>query len=201
MIHKKVGGIVQGNPLQTVDYQYNIRGWLRQINDINDLQDDLFAFKINYETPTFESSTALFNGNISETFWRSATDNIKRHYSYNYDDLNRLKEAIYGRNMNITNNYNESLWYDKNGNIEKLTRFGQNDFGMPIPLDDLIYQYKNNNQSNILTRVTETNLGNPAAGFIDGSNTNDDYQYDEFGNPAPARILSPRYRTNPFVWF
>jgi RHS repeat-associated protein len=84
--------------------------------------------------------------------------------------------------MNITNNYNESLWYDKNGNIEKLTRFGQNDFGMPIPLDDLIYQYKNNNQSNILTRVTETNLGNPAAGFIDGTNTGDDYQYDEFGN-------------------
>ena len=123
-------------PLQTVDYQYNIRGWLRQINDIDNLQDDLFAFKINYETPTFASSTALFNGNISETFWRSATDNIKRHYGYEYDDLNRLKEAIYGRNMDITNNYNESLWYDKNGNIEKLIRFGLNDFGVPIAIDD-----------------------------------------------------------------
>ena len=58
---------VGGNPLaklQVVDYKYNIRGWMTDINDISNLgTKDLFAFKIRYNTPT--SGTALFNGNIT----------------------------------------------------------------------------------------------------------------------------------------
>jgi len=51
--NKKVGGDVAtaiGNSigLQTVDYTYNIRGWLTQINDPSSLGADLFSFKINY---------------------------------------------------------------------------------------------------------------------------------------------------------
>ena len=62
-----------GNDLQEVDYDYNIRGWLTGINDVNDLGNDLFTFKINYDTPdtsksTVSSAQGLFNGNISETF-------------------------------------------------------------------------------------------------------------------------------------
>ncbi|WP_288244321.1 DUF6443 domain-containing protein, partial [uncultured Chryseobacterium sp.] len=34
---KKVGGAVLGSGLQTVDYQYNIRGWMTKINDPNNL--------------------------------------------------------------------------------------------------------------------------------------------------------------------
>jgi len=35
---------------------------------------DLFGFMINYDTPN--NAEALYNGNISETYWKTATDNI-----------------------------------------------------------------------------------------------------------------------------
>ncbi|MCL9807725.1 DUF6443 domain-containing protein, partial [Flavobacterium amniphilum] len=74
---KKVGGSATSyTALQNVDYQYNIRGWLKSINDTDGListdlgsKDDLFAFKITYNNPS-DNSKALFNGNISETQWR-----------------------------------------------------------------------------------------------------------------------------------
>ena len=83
-----------------VNYQYNIRGWLTQINDINNLQltgqpKDLFSFKLNYNTK--ESNEAgvvpLYNGNISEAYWKTNTDNVQRGYAYEYDNLNRLTKA------------------------------------------------------------------------------------------------------------
>jgi hypothetical protein len=98
LIQKNVGGLAGGAPLQRVDYRYNIRGWMTQINEVNSLQDDLFAFKIEYEDPKITDTKKLYNGNISETYWRTQTDNTKRHYSYNYDMLNRLSTATYGKN-------------------------------------------------------------------------------------------------------
>lgn len=44
---KKVGGTVLGNGLQTVNYQYNIRGWVTKINDPNNLAGDLFGIRLN----------------------------------------------------------------------------------------------------------------------------------------------------------
>ncbi|MFY7730971.1 MAG: RHS repeat-associated core domain-containing protein, partial [Flavobacterium sp.] len=114
--------------------------------------------------------------------WRTQTDNTKRHYNYYYDALNRMTSAHYGKNDILTHNYNESLSYDRNGNILYLTRYGINDFGDPIPIDDIFYNYKNNNVSNQLMRVSETPYGNAAQGFKDGTNTGDDYAYDNFGN-------------------
>src|SRR5690606_31831953 len=46
---KKVGNSPT-TPLQEVNYRYNIRGWLTDINNIDNLGSDLFAFKINYNT-------------------------------------------------------------------------------------------------------------------------------------------------------
>jgi hypothetical protein len=101
LVVKKVGR-TPNNPLQHIDYKYNIRGWLTDINNINNLApggqpQDLFAFKINYNTvdnahPDVEP---LYNGNISQTFWRTSNDNIKRSYGYVYDPLNRLLDAFY----------------------------------------------------------------------------------------------------------
>ncbi|WP_310028993.1 hypothetical protein, partial [Flavobacterium arsenatis] len=77
---------------------YNIRGWLKGINDVLSLSQqgdpaDLFAFKLNYNTvehSVWETVSPLYNGNISETFWRTYGDNTLRKYGYVYDDLNRL---------------------------------------------------------------------------------------------------------------
>ncbi|WP_035093619.1 DUF6443 domain-containing protein, partial [Aquimarina macrocephali] len=79
-----------GGGLQEVDYTYNVRGWLTKINDPEAaLGNKLFAFMINYNTPQ-HGATALFNGNISETTWKTANDNVERHYKYSYDALDRL---------------------------------------------------------------------------------------------------------------
>jgi RHS repeat-associated protein len=53
---------------------------------------------------------------------------------------------------------------------------------MPLVIDDLKYDYKDNGHSNILLKVSDGPNGNPAVGFIDGFNTNNDYEYDTFGN-------------------
>ncbi|RUT67697.1 type IV secretion protein Rhs, partial [Flavobacterium cupreum] len=126
LISKKTGNN-SAVPLQKIDYSYNIRGWLTEINKTANLQQgtdplDLFTFKIGYNTPTANIAgvTTLYNGNISETIWRTGSDNMERRYGYQYDKLNRLKNAIYGKNGLTTNAYNESLTYDKNGNILSL---------------------------------------------------------------------------------
>ena len=197
LISKQVGGQdVQNNiGYQKVDYRYNIRGWLKSINDISSLDQpndplDLFAFKINYNTVENDVNgqvQGLYNGNISETFWRTSSDNNLRKYGYQYDGLNRLLQAIYQKpdyNMPVTNMYNESLSYDKNGNIQTLQRNGDFDWDAstspPLVIDDLIYRYDIINNPNQLMSVSDS-TNNPK-GFVDGTNTGDDYTYDANGN-------------------
>ncbi len=183
LVTKQVGGdetYVQNiGHLQTVDYQYNIRGWLKQINDVEDLTttNDLFAFKINYDTPEVYGTTPLYNGNISETIWKTSSDNIHRGYGYEYDKLNRLTNAYFGTNHQINNHFNEHLSYDKNGNITTLQRTGNVD-GFEQVIDDLTYDYTGNQ----LQSVTDADHGNQYFGFVDGNQQGNDYQYDMFGN-------------------
>lgn len=199
IISKYVGGIVVtgATGLQKIDYNYNIRGWLKGINDITNLTKgtdpkDLFAFKINYEDNDIFSHTnyivpQLFNGNMSETYWRTSSDNVLRKYGYNYDDLNRLTNATYQKPeaaVKITNSYNESISYDKNGNITNLARTGEyDDATYQLPIDDLTYSY-DPNSPNQLTKVFDAT--NNSKGFTDDTNgvddPDDDYTYDEKGN-------------------
>ncbi|MEN9336825.1 MAG: hypothetical protein RLZZ500_1812, partial [Bacteroidota bacterium] len=151
LIQKNVGGtdLANYNGLQVVDFSYNIRGWMTGINDVELLAQandpyDLFAFKINYidvEESGMNGVQPLYNGNISETFWRTYNDNVKRAYGYTYDDLNRMDEAFYqkpGLTAANINNYREKLTYDENGNILTLKRNGNLDNGIQeIEIDDL----------------------------------------------------------------
>ena len=192
---KMVGAEVGQMPLQRIDYTYNIRGWLKTINDVTNSMStaqtgsnpDLFAFKLNYNNPT--RATALFNGNISESFWKTNSDNVLRKYNYSYDDLNRLKDAIYEKpdtNTPITNSYNESLDYDKNGNIQWLKRNGEyDDTVYSLQIDDLVYSYDtaNNNPNKLLKILDKTNnkkgFKDDASGISDPV---DDFAYDDNGN-------------------
>ncbi|MDX6187771.1 DUF6443 domain-containing protein [Flavobacterium sp. Fl-318] len=182
---KKVGNTASV-PLQKVDYSYNIRGWLTEINKTDNLQQDtdpkdLFTFKLNYNTvgTGIANVIPLYNGNIAETFWRTGSDNIERAYGYQYDKLNRLKNAIYEKNQLTTDAYNESLTYDKNGNILSLARNGDIDPQLgPIQTDNLAYTYLPN--SNQLVKVVDNS--NNTSGFNDFNKTGDDYTYDVNGN-------------------
>jgi hypothetical protein len=119
--------------LQDVNYDYNIRGWLTDINKDGLAQNDLFSFSLKYNDPT--QGVALYNGNISQTQWVTASDAVERNYNYSYDALNRIIDANYfGGNLTrdgapgldgVTENYSMGdVVYDKNGNITKLSRSG-----------------------------------------------------------------------------
>ena len=98
LIDKKLHRTVSNNYLQSIDYTYNIRGWLTSINNPDNLSQsgnpnaDLFGEKLFYETPESglnTSALAQYNGNISAMVWTS-TNKTKRGYGFNYDGLNRL---------------------------------------------------------------------------------------------------------------
>lgn len=192
LVVKRVGGVDLSGAaaLQKIDYTYNIRGWLKGINNIVDLAlpnapQDLFAFKINYiDTPSNGINGSVqpkYNGNIAETSWRTTSDNIQRRYGYEYDNLDRLKNAWYqipGGAVEIRKSYDEYVKYDKNGNITSLQRNGESDNDVTaIAIDNLVYTYTGNK----LTKVVDST--NHPKGFKDSSdNTGDDYTYYDNGN-------------------
>ncbi|WP_025741031.1 DUF6443 domain-containing protein [Aquimarina pacifica] len=177
---KKVGGNVADNisdeisPLQQVHYSYNIRGWLTGINDPANLGNNLFGFKIKYNSPT-RGGYGLYNGNISETEWATANDQQQRWYTYYYDSLNRIFKA----NSSEDNYTVDWISYDDRGNILTLDRKGHlnDDATLFGDMDLLSYSY---DMGNKLMRVSDS--GNTGYGFVDGTNTNDDYVYDDNGN-------------------
>jgi RHS repeat-associated protein len=93
-----------------------------------------------------------------------------------------LTNAVYAKpdaNAPLTNAYNESMSYDKNGNITNLLRNGGQDqpVNQPVAIDNLTYQYiANTNQL-----LTVSDSSNSTEGFKDVVSTQD-YNYDNFGN-------------------
>ncbi|MFP9099860.1 DUF6443 domain-containing protein [Flavobacterium sp. RHBU_24] len=181
--------------LQNIGYTYNARGWLTDINDVDNLGTDLFAFKIAYNTisgPTFDGVTGLYNGNISETYWKTATDGQKRKYSYKYDNLNRLKHAYYQKpTIPSVGSYDEDISYDKNGNITALMRNGAvDDLYADVEIDNLTYTYAPG--TNRLMKVQEIGDASPQ-GFKDSpDNLVDDYIYDNNAVNGNGNVTSDR---------
>lgn len=187
LITKRIG-VISNEQLQKINYKYNIRGWLTDINnadsDISNSDDnDLFQLKINYHTTAMINDN-LYNGNINSVWTRTKKDNRFKGYAYWYDDLNRLIDA---QNMTyhkpggwlmgqrVDDSYRESLSYDKNGNILTLYRTTKVENQKNI-IDNLSYTYSGNQ----VMSVTDSTAKNE--GFADGNIIGDDYQYDAFGN-------------------
>jgi RHS repeat-associated protein len=193
LITKKVGGTDQSGvaALQKVDYAYNVRGWMTDINNVSALNEgnnplDLFAFRINYATVADDINGAvepLYNGNISETFWRTSSDNMVRKYGYAYDHQNRLLDAYYqrpGTTVPRSDSYSAHYSYDRNGNILSLERNGEQDIASSvIAIDDLAYTYDDGNK---LMKVHDDEAS--PSGYNDAHTTanQDDFGYDDYGN-------------------
>lgn len=189
LVLKKVGR-TEGSPLQNVNYNYNIRGWLTDINDVSAQPgEDLFSFKINYDQVLVGEnaypSKATYNGNISETYWRTSSDNILRKYSYEYDGVNRMTNAIYQKpeiDNPLTESYNESVSYDVNGNLQTMQRNGNSDsdfITLQTEIDDLTYHYDADVKDRLLSIDDASNNPN---GFNDNSGGAAEFGYDTFGN-------------------
>ncbi len=173
---KKVGSVSDGNlsvvtpPLQTMEYGYNIRGWMTGINLDNGNLDPgkLFSYRIRYNDPA-NTGIRKYNGNISEVDWRYGDGETSR-YEYTYDDLNRLRRGNYktvnGTTTSDSKYFNEELGYDVNGNIMSLKRNARPRTGITgILVDDLTYAYENGNKSNRLSTVydnSQNSSGYPA---------------------------------------
>jgi|GEM_PF-1402795 len=115
---------------QSINYKYNIRGWLTDINNVNlgmlgeyqfpmSAYADLFSFKIMYNEifdGTGNQASPLYNGNTAQTFWKTGTDNEFRGYDYLYDNMKRLMKADFyvDGNSNYSGAYKETIAYDLN---------------------------------------------------------------------------------------
>ncbi|WP_120233467.1 DUF6443 domain-containing protein [Chryseobacterium sp. AG363] len=187
---KKVGGTNLASPLQTIDYTYNIRGWMTGINDPGNLGNDLFGYKINYNTveglqipnaayPDLKV-TPRYNGNVAEVSWKTLTQENEplKRYGYSYDPLNRMTAGFYQKaGKETAGEYFEKIDYDINGNIERLKRSEEalNGNTFATVIDNLRYEYTGNK----LTKVTDEQQNPSGYPYLVTPNT---ISYDDNGN-------------------
>ena len=122
-----------------------------------------------------------FNGNMASVEWSSLND-VTRRYSFRYDGLSRLSGARYTEANNENNDrYSTSYSYDKQGNIESLSRNGLHDDGTYGKVDDLFYEYDGNRLVKVSNAV-ESPCYKGAMHFSDGADEETEYLYDDDGN-------------------
>jgi RHS repeat-associated protein len=186
-----------GNKIDSLVYDYTIRGWLSGINRnyVGGTTNHYFGFELGYDKPTSVTSITTYakqayNGNIAGTIWKSAGDGVGRKYDFSYDNLNRLAAADFNQSSGSTFDKSagvdfsvSNLAYDANGNILSMN---QNGFkvGGSGAIDQLSYTYQTS--SNKLSQVTDAaNDQNSKLGDFHYNPTtkgSTDYNYDGNGN-------------------
>ncbi len=187
--------VTSGTGLQKTDYTYNIRGWLKKINepDLSGGEGDFFGAELLYNegfealNGTAMNGAAMYNGNISGIKWKNGSSgSTQKGYGFIYDQINRLTTSKYGEGTSYTTNvnrYDENLTYDKNGNIRKLFRNGQISTGVFGNIDSLGYKYPGTGNQFWATGYIVTDVAG-RGDFFDGTNgySTKEYYYDKNGN-------------------
>jgi RHS repeat-associated protein len=188
-----------GPQLETLNYEYNIRGNLTSINKnyVNSyLQSgNYFGMELAYETLGTNFSYGRIDGNISGISWKTRGDNIQRKYEYVYDARGQFSQAVF-KQKNYSGagwtddkaNFSTSVLYDINGNITNKIQHGIVP-GMGVALIDFMtYTYDKNGWSNRLVRVDDNlvqGLNGKLGDFKDGTSNatggGNDYTYNEDG--------------------
>lgn len=206
---KDASGNYNGLPLQVLDYEYNVRGWLLGMNRdflAGDVGNKKFGFELAYDKKTsrvdnFTTDTyvkAQFNGNISGTVWRSAGDGEKRKYDFDYDPVNRLSKADFTQNnggwnksagvdfsVKMGDGTDFNTMYDANGNIKRMQQWAFKN-GSSTQVDDMTYSY--DDHSNRLKAIEEQApaIDHQTGDFTDNhtvtASSPEDYTYDVNGN-------------------
>jgi RHS repeat-associated protein len=166
LLKKKILG---NNSLETLNYEYNIRGWKLGANrdfvkDAN--TTNWFGFELAYDKtgniiPGQNYVDPQYNGNINGTTWKAKGDGEKRKYDFSYDAANRLTGADFNQltgtafNKTAGLDYSVSnLSFDANGNILTMNQKGWKISGSSF-IDQLKYNYQLT--SNKLISVTDFN--------------------------------------------
>ena len=196
---KNSDGTYNSNAIDSLKYDYNIRGWILGMNRsyVKDTTStsNFFGFDLGYNKTTFTVNgtslgytAAQYNGNINGMLWRSTGDDMLRKYDYTYDGANRLTGADF--NQLNSSSFSKAagidfsvsgLNYDGNGNILAMKQRGWKTTSSAT-IDTLTYSYVSN--SNKLLKVIDgINTDNKLGDFYDGTNgSNNDYSYDANGN-------------------
>lgn len=179
---KKLGSVADNGsfppttgPLETLTYDYNVRGWLlgmnreyvKDVNTTNYFGFDLGYDKINNNLIGNQNYLAAqYNGNITGTVWKSKGDGEKRKYDFTYDAINRLlrgdftqytnssfnQDAGVNYNIKVGDGVNVGTAYDANGNIKQMQQWGLK-VNSSAQLDNIRYTYYSN--SNQLKSATD----------------------------------------------
>jgi hypothetical protein len=192
------------SPMETLAYEYNIRGWLLGMNRAyaksTTSTANRFGFDMGYDkkdftvalsgssAPASYNSDAQYNGNICGMLWKSAGDGELRRYDFHYDRVNRLQAAMFYQHTSSSTWSNSeldfrmtSLLYDANGNLQSLSRMGWKLTTGSTDIDVLEYFYFNG--GNKLQAVKDwIPADNKLEDFFDLNTTTTDYGYDVNGN-------------------
>lgn len=177
--------------LETLQYVYNIRGWLKSVNgtfvNTSGSTSNWFGQEYSYEYG-FDSSE--YTGNIAGIKWKTATDGIVRAYGFDYDRADQLNYADFVQQQAGTTTWTNDkadfsvsgLTYDPGGNILSMKQRGVS--GMAVrTIDSLKYGYFPG--SNRLSYVTDKR-NDPATQLGDFKEMDNrevqDYWYDPNGN-------------------
>ncbi|GGA82750.1 DUF6443 domain-containing protein [Puia dinghuensis] len=191
--------------MESLQYDYNIQGWLIGINknyalstNTYDQWNQYFGLYLGYDNRDNQFAAVRLDGKITGAIWKSQGDNSMRKYDNTYDAAGRFTSALYNQRKtpadswsNATVDLSEYVTYaDGNGNIGTMKHMGiVPGVTSGIVVDDLLYNYgtSTNPNTNQLSRVDERAnfAGNGQLyDFANGSNAagTNDYQYDPNGN-------------------
>lgn len=165
--------------LQQTSFAYNERGWLSK-----SLSNE-FNLQLKYE------DGAQWNGNISGQVWGRGAGKLDNTFTYSYDKLNRLTDAV-------SPGLGESISYDVMGNIKTLTRDGKvntysgytgNQLTKITGFTNSSYDYDDNgnlkidSEKNIRLTYNYLNLPDTVTG-----SQNISYTYDAAGNKLRKKV-------------
>jgi RHS repeat-associated protein len=187
--------------LDSLQYEYNIRGWLAAINKafVNTANSTAswFGQELSYD---YGFTKSQFNGNIAGAKWKSGTNGIARAYGYEYDRANRLTAADFNqKNVPASTAWEKNqvdftvshIGYDANGNIMRMKQNGLKGV-TPGIVDQLRYEYYSNGNQLRFVRDSTNDITSTLGDFKEptANNTSNntqpltdfDYRYDANGN-------------------
>lgn len=175
----QISSIVRPNGAGTVNYEYDLHGWLTNINTPSFMEELYYASDGNC------SGTPCYNGNVSVQKWSNSNYAQKRGYKFTYDTQNRLTKGIYGERDGLNNHKNdfneEILEYYRSGAIKRLQRRGRKNDGVYGKIDNLHITVKGN-RLHYVSDDAEKLLYDGAFDFNgDGANASA-YQYNANGS-------------------
>lgn len=213
MVNKNLGKLAPSSYLQSVSLRYNIRGWLTGINNsnlnndgYNEDSNDVFGMDIFYDASGGIGNTAMYNGQISGVKWRTNMnshpfDDVGCAYTYGYDKLGQLKNALFFGNNGSGWNYRngafdeKNISYDLNGNLLGLERNMWSGSAV-TSMDVLSYSYKSSGGNDQLMQVIDGNGGGGTYGFKNQSGDAEHYLYDANGNLIQDKNRNVTYTYN-----